>query len=135
MKKRVFAVLTILCLLFAAVCLAEEENQVDITLEGYAEAGGKRYVTWTDEADELDGLGLIGTVGQTIGDMLKDSGILSVEPVLEGDVFEGWMESAAKAVETAGKDFEGGSMYALVVNMEAASLTEALVYDICEMLK
>lgn len=46
-----------------------------------------------------------------------------------------WTEATAKAVEAAGKEVEGGSMYALVVNMEAASLTEARVYEICEMLK
>lgn len=46
-----------------------------------------------------------------------------------------WTETTGKIVETAGKDFEGGSMYALVVNMEATSLTEARVYEIYEMLK
>ena len=94
MKKNLLALLIALCLLFAAACLAEEENQVDVTFEGYMEAGGRLHVTRTDEADELDGLGLIGTVGQTIGEMLQHNDILSVEPVLEGDVFEGWMEVA-----------------------------------------
>jgi len=46
-----------------------------------------------------------------------------------------WMESTETAVEAAGKDWEGGSMYPLVVNGEAASLTEARVYEIYEMLK
>lgn len=46
-----------------------------------------------------------------------------------------WMESTETAVEAAGKDWEGGSMYPLIVNMEAASLTEARVYEIYEMLK
>jgi len=46
-----------------------------------------------------------------------------------------WLESTEKAVEAAGKGYEGGSMYALVVNMEAASLMEARVYEIYEMLK
>lgn len=94
MKKNLLALLTALCLIFAAACLAEEEVQVDVSFEGYSNASGKLYVTWTDEADELDGLGLIGTVGQTIGEMLQNNGVLSVEPVLEGDVFEGWMEVA-----------------------------------------
>lgn len=94
MKKNLLALLTALCLIFAAACLAEEEVQVDVSFEGYSNASGKLYVTWTDEADELDGLGLIGTVGQTIGEMLQNNGVLSVEPVLEGDTFEGWMEVA-----------------------------------------
>lgn len=46
-----------------------------------------------------------------------------------------WIVSMKTAVEAAGKDFESGSMYALVVNMEAASLTQARVYEIDEMLK
>ena len=94
MKKNLLALLTALCLIFAAACLAEEEVQVDVSFEGYSNASGKLYVTWTDKADELDGLGLIGTVGQTIGEMLQNNGVLSVEPVLEGDTFEGWMEVA-----------------------------------------
>ncbi|MBE5781790.1 MAG: DUF1311 domain-containing protein [Clostridiales bacterium] len=98
MKKKLLALLTALCLLFAAACLAEDDVQVDVTLEGYMEAGGRLYVTWTDEAYETDGLGLIGTVGQTIGEMLQHNDILSVEPMLEGDVFEGWMEVAETVV-------------------------------------
>ena len=94
MKKNLFVLLTALCLLFAAAGLAEEENQVDVTLEGYMEAGGMLYVTWTDNADETGGLGMIGTPGQTISDVLQKDGILSVEPMLEGDTFEGWMEVA-----------------------------------------
>lgn len=46
-----------------------------------------------------------------------------------------WQETRTQAVEAAGKAVEGGSMYALVVNMEAASLTEARVHEIYEMLK
>ena len=98
MKKNLLALLTALCLIFAAAGLAEEEKQVDVSFEGYLNAGGKLHVTWTDEANELDGLGLIGTVGQTIGDMLQNNGILSMEPVLEGDTFEGWMEVTATVV-------------------------------------
>jgi len=46
-----------------------------------------------------------------------------------------WTEATEKAVEAAGKDFEGGSMHTLIVSMEAASLTEARVYEIFEMMK
>ena len=90
--KKLLAILTALCLLLTFPCFAEEEeNQVDVNFESYFEAGGVLYVKWTEESDELGGLGLIGNVGQTIGEMLANNGILSIEPKLEGDVFEGWM--------------------------------------------
>ena len=46
-----------------------------------------------------------------------------------------WLESCTQATEAAGKEVKGGSMYPLVVNMEAARLTEARVREIYEMLK
>lgn len=46
-----------------------------------------------------------------------------------------WTAATETAVVAAGKDWEGGSMYPLVVNMEAARLTEARVYEIHGMLK
>ena len=46
-----------------------------------------------------------------------------------------WEADTKAAVEAAGKDFEGGSMYGLVVNMEAAALSEARVYALIELLK
>ena len=46
-----------------------------------------------------------------------------------------WTAATETAVAAAGKDWEGGSMYPLVVNMEEAKLTEARVYEIYEMLK
>ena len=91
MKKTLLALLTVFSLLLTFSSLAEEENQVDVNFEAYFEAGATLYVTWTEENDEIGGLGLIGNVGQTIGEMLANGGILSIEPRLEGDVFEGWM--------------------------------------------
>lgn len=46
-----------------------------------------------------------------------------------------WREATDKAVEAAGKDVEGGSMYPLVVSTNAAALTEARVYEIYELVK
>jgi len=46
-----------------------------------------------------------------------------------------WLETRTQAMEAAGKEFEGGSMYALVVNSEAAALTEARVLELYEKLK
>ena len=45
-----------------------------------------------------------------------------------------WIEDKEKAVEEAGKEVEGGSMYPLVVNGEAAAITEERVYDFVELL-
>ena len=39
------------------------------------------------------------------------------------------------AVEAAGKEFEGGSIYPLIVNTEAAKLTEERTYKLYELLK
>lgn len=46
-----------------------------------------------------------------------------------------WTAATETAVAAAGKDWEGGSMYPLVVNLEAANLTEARVYEIYEKLE
>ncbi len=46
-----------------------------------------------------------------------------------------WVEDKEAAVKEAGKDLEGGSLYPLVVNSEAAALTEKRVYELYEMLK
>ena len=39
-----------------------------------------------------------------------------------------------EAVEKAGKEFEGGSIYPLIVNTEAAKITEERVYQLYEIL-
>ena len=46
-----------------------------------------------------------------------------------------WISAKEKAVEEAGKEVEGGSMYSLVVNSKAAELTEERVYELYEILK
>ena len=46
-----------------------------------------------------------------------------------------WIAEKEKSVEKAGKEVEGGSMYPLVVNMEAAKITEERVYVLYEILK
>ena len=44
-----------------------------------------------------------------------------------------WIAEKEKSVEEVGKEVEGGSMYALVVNMEAAEITEERVYELYEL--
>ena len=46
-----------------------------------------------------------------------------------------WETDTAAAVEAAGKDYEGGTMHALVVNTEKARLTEVRVNKLYELLK
>ena len=46
-----------------------------------------------------------------------------------------WITEKEKSVEEAGKKVEGGSIYSLVVNMEAAKLTEERVYELYELFK
>lgn len=46
-----------------------------------------------------------------------------------------WIAQKEEAVETAGKEFEGGSLYTMVVNTEAATITEKRVYELYELLK
>ena len=46
-----------------------------------------------------------------------------------------WLAEKSAAADTAGKEYEGGSMHALVVNSESAKRTEARVDNIYELLK
>ena len=45
-----------------------------------------------------------------------------------------WVDGKERAVEEAGKEVEGGSMYPLVVNGEAARLTEERVYELYDII-
>ena len=46
-----------------------------------------------------------------------------------------WITEKENGIEEAGKEFEGGSMYSLAVNSEAARITEKRVYELYEILK
>lgn len=46
-----------------------------------------------------------------------------------------WLAEKEKLVEEAGKPFEGGSLYALIANSEAAKLTEERVHELYGCLK
>ena len=46
-----------------------------------------------------------------------------------------WIIDKEAAVKETGKEVEGGSLYALVVNMKAAEITEERVYELYEILK
>jgi len=95
MKKNLYALILSLCLLLTAfpVC-AEEAAEVDLTLDGYSEMGGMLSVTDAYETFETGAYGFSAMPRQTIGEVLENNGVVSVEPVLEGDECEGWMEVA-----------------------------------------
>ena len=46
-----------------------------------------------------------------------------------------WIAEKERSVEDAGKPYEGGSIYALIVNSEAAAITESRVYELYGLLK
>ena len=46
-----------------------------------------------------------------------------------------WIAEKEQAVKKEGEEFEGGSMYDLIVNMKAAELTEERVYELYKLLK
>ena len=46
-----------------------------------------------------------------------------------------WITEKEDALKEAGKEFEGGSIYALVVNSEGARITEERVYELYTLLK
>lgn len=46
-----------------------------------------------------------------------------------------WIKEKEQRAQEAGKEVEGGSMYPLIVNSEAAKITEERVYEFYEMLK
>lgn len=46
-----------------------------------------------------------------------------------------WLTNREALSAEAGKGFEGGSLYPLIVNMEAASITEERVYELYGLLK
>ena len=45
-----------------------------------------------------------------------------------------WITEKEKAVKEAGKEFEGGSIYPMIVNGEAAKITEERVYELYALL-
>lgn len=46
-----------------------------------------------------------------------------------------WITEKEKAIEKAGSEVEGGSIYQLVINSEAAKITEERVYELHVLLK
>jgi len=136
MMKRLFCVLAALCLCFTVDCLAEEylafikdkADAIKVSLE-------QEVQTQTEMNQQSESL-------RALWDEALDHLLLKAENTLSKTEMENltaeqnaWEAGMTAAVETAGKEFAGGSMYPLVVNTEAARLTEERVYQLFEFLK
>lgn len=96
LKKFLLPLLLALCLLVPA--FAEEEGlpMVEFDLDGGSMFGGTLIITCLDDTiSETGSYGFLCEVEDisalTVGDILTAMEIKSIEPVLEGDAFEGWM--------------------------------------------
>lgn len=148
MRKTITALL-LLCLM--AVCLTGCQEKADSAAD---KAGLADYLASVEaqsnalksslEKDELTQTEMNQKSGElrdlwdaALNRMLEEA--KNVLPAAEMDKLtaeqSAWLETRTQAADAAGKAVEGGSMYALVVNMEAARLNEARVYEIYEMLK
>ena len=155
MKKRVLMLLMAMVVM-AAGCAAKQENSnVEQTAEqGYDISKAEEYMTSVEEQSDI----LKTSLEQdelTQSDMnLKSQELYELwdealnyvwgelETNLPEDAFadlqeeqRDWIEEKESAVEEVGKDFENGSLYTLVVNSEAADITEERTYELYELLK
>ena len=155
MKKRVLMVLMAMVVM-AAGCTAKQENgNVEQSAEqDYDISKVQEYMTSVEEKSDI----LKTSLEQdelTQTDMnLKSQELYELwdgalnyiwgelEATLPEDVFADlqeeqleWIEEKENAVEEVGKDFENGSLYILVVNSEAADITEERTYELYELLK
>lgn len=120
MKQKLLSALLACALLMCTACGGQTapedaddyfEYDIDVTLNAYSEAGGTLLLTDGDGTFDSDLLGLLGAEGMTIGEVVYDS-FSAVEPVLEGDTFEGWMEYTEDVV--VDEDGFESSSYVLV---------------------
>lgn len=123
MKKLIFSLLLSTSLLAACAGCGEQsqtpddfddvEWEIEVNLEGYQQEDGVIRFKEADGTDsETGGLGILAAEGMTIGDALSACGYSDLDPVREGDTFEGWMEY--KTVTTEDEDgFETTDMVAI----------------------
>lgn len=96
--------------------LEQAQSQSEMNQKAY-----ELYVLWDDALNELWGK-LQDSLPEDEFDELLDEQIQ-------------WIEDKENAVEEAGKEVEGGSMYPLITNSKAAEITEERVYEFYELLK
>jgi uncharacterized protein YecT (DUF1311 family) len=93
------------------------ENE-DLTQAEMNEASSELYATW-DSA--------LNILWNELKEELPDDEFSKLL-----DEQRAWIKNKEDAVAKAGAEYEGGSMYSLVVNMEAADITEKRVYELYE---
>lgn len=113
MKKKIAALFAMFAVMLAMVvgCAsappqqAEEEvdREIDISLDAYEMVGAVLSVKENDGSGnivdgEYGGIGILAAEGETIGSALDHAGYSDLQPVLDGDVFEGWMEVVEEIV-------------------------------------
>ena len=113
MKKKIFALFAMFIVMLAVMvgCAsappqqAEEEvdREIDISLDAYQMVGAVLSVKENDGSgsivdEEYGGIGILAAEGETIGSALDHAGYSDLQPVLDGDVFEGWMEVVEEVV-------------------------------------
>ncbi len=70
----------------------ETEGEITVNIDSYIQIGGMLNVTTEDgEVHETGAWSFAASEGEKLGDVLKRGGVVNVEPILEGDTFEGWM--------------------------------------------
>ena len=155
MKKRVLMVLMAMVVMVAGCTAKQENGNVEQSAEqDYDISKVQEYMTSVEEKSDI----LKTSLEQdelTQTDMnLKSQELYELwdgalnyiwgelEATLPEDVFadlreeqRDWIEEKENAVEEVGKDFENGSLYILVVNSEAADITEERTYELYELLK
>lgn len=107
--------------------LVEVERDIDVGLNPY-ECGLLR-VTEDGEEQEYGGIGLLGAEGDTIGDLLSDSGYSNLTPVSDEDEFEGWMEYK---VDTSTDEFGFGSYEYELVSDELYTTEQLLARTVSD---
>ena len=104
-----------------AASLEEMLENEPLTQAEMNETAGAIYTIWDDLLNDIWGM-----LQETLDD--ETMAQLKAEQL-------DWIAQKVAAVEAAGAEVEGGTMYPLVTNLKAAELTEEQVYVLAEYLK
>lgn len=148
MKKSIFAVLSLVfvLVLLAAGCADENVNydtgKVDAYLLSVEEQSEAIKTSLEQDVLTQTEMNMKSQELCELWDSALDYLWNELEQCLSKDEFaklqdeqNAWTADKEKAMDAAGKEYEGGSFYAFVVNAEAAKLTEERVYELYELLK
>lgn len=150
MKKKVLATLVMVSLfaLGLAGCNSEKtpETVNDNELTSYmadieAESDGIKYVLENEELTQMEMNektqelyelwdGALNYLWSVLKESLPEDEFTELR-----DEQRAWITKKEEAMEEAGKEFEGGSMYSMVVNGEAARITEERTHELYELIQ